>query len=190
MRATNITQAAVFSICLGFVLTLTATANGQSAAEKQAIKAFEEETREYVKLRNRVKENIPSLSKEATPEQIHSFLTSFQDATRTARTGAKPGEIFKPDVSRYIRAMLKAHFQGSDRVELRKTIFEAENEKIPLRVNHPYPQSKEFTEMPATLLLKLPQLPKELRYRFIGRNMILVDRDNILIVDYMVDALP
>jgi hypothetical protein len=187
---TATTQTTAFSICLGFVLTLTAIANGQSVNEKQAIKVFEAEAGEYVKLRNRVKEKIPSLSKNSTPEQIHTFLISFQDATRAARTGAKVGEIFKPEVSTYIRAMLKAHFRGADRVELRKTIFEAENEKVPLRVNYPYPQSIEFTEMPATLLLKLPQLPKELRYRFVGRNMILVDRDNILIVDYMVDALP
>jgi hypothetical protein len=187
---TTIIQIKSFVISLGLVLVLTAIANGQSANAKPAIKAFEGEVQEYVKLRNQVKEKIPKLSKGATPEQIQAFMTSFQNATRAARSGAKVAEIFKPQVSAYIRTTLKAHFRGEDRMELRKTIFEAENETIPLRVNYPYPQSKEFTEMPATLLLKLPQLPKELRYRFVGRNMLLVDRENNLIVDYMVDALP
>jgi hypothetical protein len=45
-------------------------------------------------------------------------------------------------------------------------------------------------EMPATLLLRLPQLPKQVRYRFVGRNMLLVDRENGLIVDYMTNAVP
>ena len=143
-----------------------------------------------MKLRNRVRENVPKLPKEATPEQIHTFMMAFQDATRAARSGAKPGEIFKPAVSEAIRATLKNHFRGDDRVELRKTIFEAENKSIPLKVNYPYPTSKEYTEMPPKLLLELPQLPKEVRYRFVGRNMLLMDRENNLIVDYMVNALP
>jgi hypothetical protein len=44
--------------------------------------------------------------------------------------------------------------------------------------------------MPPTLLLKLPQLPKQVRYRFVNRHMLLVDRENGLIVDYMLNALP
>lgn len=178
------------SIYLGVLWALAATANAQSVSEKQAIKAFESEVQEYVKLRNHVREKVPKLSKEATPEQIHTFMMAFQDATRAARSGAKPGEIFKPAVSEAIRATLKNHFRGDDRVELRKTIFEAENKSIPLRVNYPYPTSKEYTEMPPKLLLELPQLPKEVRYRFVGRNMVLMDRENNLIIDYMVNALP
>jgi hypothetical protein len=38
--------------------------------------------------------------------------------------------------------------------------------------------------------LRLPQLPKQLRYRFVRQNLLLVDRENGLIVDYMTNALP
>ena len=44
--------------------------------------------------------------------------------------------------------------------------------------------------MAPTLLLRLPQLPKQLRYRFVGHNLLLIDRENGLIVDYMTKALP
>ena len=169
---------------------MIAFAQAQTVNEKQAIKVFESEVQEYVKLRNDVRDKGPKLSKDATPEQIHTFLISFQEATRSARAGAKVGEIFKPEVSTYIRSTLKAHFRGQDRMEIRKTVFEAENKTVPLRINYPYPQSKEYTEMPAKLLLQLPQLPKELRYRFVGTNMLLMDRENNLIIDYMVNALP
>jgi len=180
----------IVSIYVGLIWALVASADVQSVNDKQAVKVFESEVQEYVKLRNSVRENVPKLPKEATPEQIHTFMMAFQDATRAARSGAKPGEIFKPAISEAIRATLKNHFRGEDRVELRKTVFEAENKSVPLRVNYPYPQSKEYTEMPPKLLLELPQLPKELRYRFVGRNMLLMDRENNLIVDYMVNALP
>ncbi len=190
MKVKVIGQTARITSSISMLFFASVIALAQSATEKQAIKVFESEIKEYVKLRNRVREKVPKLPKDATPEQIQTFRKSFEEATRVARAGAKAGEIFKPEVSAYIRGTLRTHFQGQDRVELRKTIFEAENETVPMRINYPYPQTKEFTEMPPTLLLNLPQLPKELRYRFVGRNLILVDRENNLIVDYMANALP
>jgi hypothetical protein len=117
-------------------------------------------------------------------------MTSFEDAVRAARSGAKRGELFLPEVSTYIRNVLRDEFKGRDKVELRKTILQAETAGVPVRVNYPYPGQKEFTEMPPTLLLKLPQLPQEVRYRFVGANLLLVDRENNVIIDYMTNALP
>jgi hypothetical protein len=74
---------------------------------------------------------------------------------------------------------------------LRKEVLvEAENKAVPVRVNHPYPESQELLEMPPPLLLRLPQLPKQVKYRFVRGNLLLVDRENGLIIDYMTDALP
>jgi hypothetical protein len=167
------------------------SAADQQAAEKQIIATFEKRVKAYVKLRNEVKEKLPTkISKDSTPEQIHAYMTSFEDAVRAARSGAKRGELFVPEVSTYIRNLLRDEFKGRDKVELRKTILQAETAGVPVRVNYPYPEQKEFTEMPPTLLLKLPQLPQEMRYRFVGANLLLVDRDNNVIVDYMTNALP
>lgn len=161
-----------------------------SKSDKQAIALFERSVKDYVKLRNRVRDKVPKLSKDSTPEQIQTFKKAFEEALRAARAGAKRGELFTPLVANYIDGTLREEFKGKDRLQLREIVFEAENEGIPLKVNYPYPASVELTEMPATLLLKLPQLPKEVRYRFVGRNLLLVDRDNNLIIDYMVGALP
>ncbi|HEU4766054.1 MAG TPA: hypothetical protein VFS77_01730 [Pyrinomonadaceae bacterium] len=162
-----------------------------SEAEKQTLETFEKRVKEYLKLRNQIKEKLPAkLSKDSTPEQIHAYMTSFEDGVRAARAGAKRGELFVPEVATYIRTVFKEDFKGRDRVELRKTILQAETQGVPVRVNYPYPEEKEFTEMPPTLLLKLPQLPQEMRYRFVGTNLLLVDRENNVIVDYMPNALP
>jgi hypothetical protein len=61
---------------------------------------------------------------------------------------------------------------------------------VRVRVNYPYPEPVEFVEMPPTVLLNLPQLPPEVKYRFVGRNLLLIDSDNNLILDYMTNALP
>ena len=101
-----------------------------------------------------------------------------------------PGQFFTRDVAQHIRSVIAAEFKGRDRAELRKAVSEAETKGVPLRVNYPYPESKELLEMPPALLLKLPTLPKQVKFRFVGRNMLLVDRENGLIIDYMTNALP
>ncbi len=176
-------------MCLA--LNFVAHAQTVSEADKQTVATFEKRVKEYLKLRNKIKSKLPTkLSKDSTPEQIHAYMTSFEDALRAARSGAKRGELFVPEVSTYIRTALREDFKGRDKVELRKTILQAETQGVPVRVNYPYPEEKEFVEMPPTLLLKLPPLPQEMRYRFVGTNLLLVDRENNLIVDYMTNAVP
>ena len=66
----------------------------------------------------------------------------------------------------------------------------AANKGVKLRVNAEYPETEELVMMSPTLLLTLPKLPPELRYRFVGRSLLLLDRDSSLIVDFMPNALP
>ena len=158
--------------------------------EKTLLNDFEKSVKQYVALRESVRKKLPPLSKDSTPEQISAFQKRFVDALRVERSYAKHGYMFTPTVADYIRAIIKTEFKGTDRVQLRETILEADTAGVPLKVNYPYPETKELTQIPPTLLLKLPQLPKEVKYRFVQRNLLLVDTDNSLIVDYMVNALP
>lgn len=162
-----------------------------SPADKQTVEAFEKRAKEYAKMREALEEKMPKLSDEAKPEEIQAHKTRFQERVRNARLTAKRGDVFTPEATTLIRKMIKDDFKGRERVEFRDTVLrEAENKAVPLRVNYPYPESQELMEMPPTLLLRLPQLPKQLRYRFVRQNLLLVDRENGLIVDYMTNALP
>ncbi|HEY1402902.1 MAG TPA: hypothetical protein VGB05_02110 [Pyrinomonadaceae bacterium] len=161
-----------------------------SVKDREMVVAFQDRVKDYAKMREAIEAKMPKLAKDSTPEQIEAHKTEFEKRVRAARVGAKPGELFTPDIAAYIRATIKAEYQGTERKELRETVLEADTKGVPLRVNYVYPESKELVEMSPTLLLKLPQLPKQLRYRFVGRNMLLVDRENGLIVDYMLNALP
>ena len=162
-----------------------------SASDKQTIAAFDKRLKDYVALRERIEGRMAKLSKDATPEQIEAHKTALQAKVRAARMGARPGQFFTPDIAELIRATIKDEFKGKERQELRRDVLvEAENKAVPLRVNYPYPDTQELLEMPPPLLLRLPQLPQQVRYRFVGRNMLLVDRENGLIIDYMTDALP
>jgi hypothetical protein len=162
-----------------------------SPHDKQIVAAFEKHAKDYAKLREQLEEKMPKLSKEAKPEEIQTHKQQFQERVRAARASAKHGDVFTSEAAAYIRAIIKSEFKGKERVEFRDTVLkEADTKGVPLRVNYPYPESQELLETPATLLLRLPQLPKQVRYRFVGRNLLLVDRENGLIVDYMTNALP
>ena len=173
---------------LAVLMSVTVAAQEQN---KAIADAFEKHVKDYVKLREDIEAKMPKLSKEAKAEQIEAHKKQLQESVRAARTGAKHGDIFTPEAAALVRAIIKDEFKGKDRVELLKTVLvESEVKALPLRVNYPYPETKEQLEMPPTLLLRLPQLPKQIRYRFVGDNMLLVDRENGLILDYMTDALP
>jgi hypothetical protein len=162
----------------------------QTASPSQTVKTFERRVKKYVSLRERLERKLPTLSKEAKPEEIEAHKKAFEEIVRSARVGAKPGDVFTSDIAGYMRNTIKVEFKGTDRKELRQTVLEADTKGVPLRVNYPYPETKELSQVPPTLLLKLPQLPKQVRYRFVGRHLLLVDRENGLIVDYMKNALP
>ncbi|HEX8148223.1 MAG TPA: metallophosphoesterase [Pyrinomonadaceae bacterium] len=162
-----------------------------SAADQRTVSAFENRVREYADMRERLEERLPKLSKDAKPAEIERHKAAFQELVRSARTGAKQGDVFTPEAASFIRALIRDEYKGKERAELREEVLvEAENKAVPARVNYPYPETQELLEMPPTLLLRLPQLPKQVRYRFVRNNLFLVDRENGLIVDFMTDVLP
>jgi len=189
---------AIFAIAAAVVISLAlspvqAQQQGAqvSAKDKQAIATFEQRVKAYVKLREGLEDKMPKLPEDSKPEQIEAHKVSFQNTVRTARAGAKQGDIFSPAAAEYIRLVIRDEFKGRERQELRNEVLvEADTKAVPLRVNYPYPESEELLEMAPTLLLRLPQLPKQVKYRFVGKNLLLVDRENGLIIDYMLNAVP
>ncbi len=185
----RLAQVVVIAVC--FTTMGQAQTPVPSANDQATVKTFEQRTKEYVKLREQLEEKMPKLSQEAKAEEIQTHKKQFQERVRAARVGAKHGDVFTPEAAMLIRAIIKDEYKGKQRVELRDTVLrESDTKAVPLRVNYPYPESQEVLEMAPTLLLRLPQLPKQLRYRFVGHNLLLIDRENGLIVDYMTKALP
>lgn len=177
-------------LALAFFSLSVAAQSSFTAQDKIIISDFEKRAKEYTSLRERIEAKLPKLPKKATPEQIEFHKTALQAAVQAARIGEKQGNVFTTEASQLIRGIIKAEFKGRDRRDLRKTVFEAGTKGVTTRVNFSYPESKELLEMPPSLLLALPQLPKQLRYRFVGTNLLLVDRENNVIIDYMPSALP
>jgi hypothetical protein len=183
-----------FIVILGLFTTgFLQVALGQitlSVKDQRTVSDFELKAKNYTKLREQLESQLPKLPKDASAEQIDAHETALQKAVQNARRNAKQGEVFTSPAARLIRKIIRTNYKGKDLLELREIVFEAQTDGVPLKVNTTYPETKEMVEMPPTLLLRLPQLPKQLRYRFVGRNLLIVDRENGIIVDYMTKALP
>ena len=175
------------------IAVLSISAAGQKAlsdTDQAAIDDFNRRVKDYVKLREKIEGGLPKLPEMSTPEQIEAHKIVFQKAVQNARLNAKQGDVITSDAARALRFIISTAYVGDDRKRLRETVFEAENKAVPVRVNYPYPEAEEILETPPPLLLALPELPKQLRYRFVAGNMLLMDRENYLIVDYITKAVP
>gem|GEM_PF-350895 len=180
----------IFPIILMFLAVSVTAQNAFTPQQKTVISGFEDHAKDYIKLRERIDNTLPNLPKKATKEQIQAHHDALLKGVQHERFGAKQGDIFTPEASVVIRQMIKDEFKGRDRADLRKRVFEGEDTKVRVKVNVEYPESKEVMDMPPQLLLTLPQLPKQLKYRLVGTYLLLVDRENEMIVDYMTNALP
>ena len=177
---------------LVIILSAASLVTGQTAtdADKRVALEFERRAREYTQRREEIEDEMPKLSKQATAEEIAAHKNQLLQKVLGERKGVTRGNIFTPEAERHIKNVIGTVYKGRDRALLRKELSEAENASVPVKVNAVYPETAELLEMPPTLLLALPQLPKQLRYRFVGTSLLLVDRENHLIVDHMTNALP
>ena len=108
------------------------------------------------------------------------------------RAGARPGDVFGPEVSQRIREIVKVDFQGtfgqSEKAAVKDQAPPAS--EVRLELNAKYPEDLALTTMPPNLLFKLPRLPEGVDYRFVGRHFILRAVDANIIVDYVENAAP
>ena len=158
--------------------------------ERSAV-AIEFRTRveKYAEQRAAIESKFPPLDKQSSAVMIAAHKNRLLKSITAARRDAKRGSIFTSRAERLIRSIITEHYSDSIRAKLRKELLEAENASVPVSVNRVYPESAEMLEMPPALLLVLPGLPKGVRYRLVGTNLLLVDSENNLIIDYMTNVL-
>ncbi len=160
--------------------------------------AFNQRLDHYLTIRKKASESVHAISNKATPAEIASREASFAKAIQKARPDAQPGDIFTPGVRPMFLSMMKDAFTGPAGANRRAMVRQGNpkvhpepGEAIPtVQVNAVYPTSASLSTVPASLLMKLPKLPPEMEYRFVGRTLILRDREANLIIDFLPEAVP
>jgi hypothetical protein len=164
-----------------------------SPEDAQALATMNDRLREYVDFHIKMERSLPSLPKDATPQQIDKNQRALEKLMRESRTTAKRGDLFTEQARPVIKRLLATVFGGPDGKQLKASIMD-ENPVDPvalkLTVNGRYPDTVPLTSIPPQVLQTLPKLSEDLEYRFIGDWLILFDVHAHLIADYIDDALP
>lgn len=150
---------------------------------------FQDRIAEYMQLQKQLKAKLPTLSNDATPQQLDQHKRTLEKLITAARSSAKPGHLFMPEMQALIRARFAKLFTGERGRRAKKQIHD-EPHPITPEVNKRYPAAVPLATMPASVLEALPKLPDELEYRFLGNHLIILDVDAELIVDYVLNAIP
>jgi hypothetical protein len=212
MRSRTLAVALACAVALPGCATLRGTDNvapeqkTEELINPEALEKFQKEVEEYVELHQELLHRIPNVSPGATPEQIAAHRLKMETAIREERKGAKRGEIFKPKVEAAFRALLRKQFtgpggaallddikQGNPRVEgvpQKSNPRRETKEPVTVAVNAVYNDDAPFSSMPPSILLTLPRLPEQVKYRFVGRSLILRDGEANVILDFIPDIVP
>lgn len=149
---------------------------------------FQKRVADYMKVRQKAQTGLSAPKNTESSTKISEYQHEFADKIRTFRSDAKQGDIFTPDISGLFRSLVHSALNSPDGEKIRKSYERAEPlHGLRLDVNQSYPDGVPLQSMPPSLLLNLPQLPKELEYRFVGHELILRDIAPNLIVDVIPD---
>jgi len=178
-------------VVLGFTLFSIHVAAQQPPVNPvaQSMVDFHKRVDEYMKLRAAITKKIPEVKETGDPAKISAREQALGEAIAAARPAAKPGDLFGPDMSVYLKKTLAEDWKSRSPAD-RKALFEEIPNGLQLKVNQPYPTTIPLVSAPAKLLAELPMLPEALEYRLVDRYFLLRDRDANLILDVLPGVLP
>jgi hypothetical protein len=161
--------------------------------ESGALATMNDRVGAYMDLHNKIGGELSALPKDATPQQIDAHQRSFEKAMQQARATAKPGDIFTAQAQPVIKRLMAQIFGGPEGEQLKASINDENPVKpkdINLKVNARYPDEIPLGTVPPLVLKSLPELPKDLEYRFVGDWLIILDTPAHIVADYIPHVVP
>lgn len=157
-------------------------------------KEFDSRLADYMKLKEKVVSGFAEPVKNEDANSMEARKLAASNALLQARSSARQGDLFTVATAEQIRRVIRSEVKGAAGSSARKLSKEgnpsAEGTPFIPKVNVLYPKDAPLSTVPPTILLRLPQLPKGVEYRFVGKTLILYDADTRLILDLLPNALP
>lgn len=157
--------------------------------DAKAIADFKTRVDEYVALRKKADDSAPPLKKTDEPRDIKEAQQGLVERIGAARSTAKQGDIFTPDITALFKRVLRPESQEKDAKTMMKEDKPAPA-TVSFKINGPYPDKQPLASSPPEMLAKLPVLPKDIDYRFVNKHLILRDSRANTIIDYIPNAIP
>jgi hypothetical protein len=184
---------------LAFAMTALASIAALDAAPRQAPKqpdfqvqiwgdaaqAFTTRMNAYADLRGKLEAGLKGLAVTDKPIEILQSENALAARIRVARAKAKRGDIF----SRRVRAAFRTALRVESDAGTCAAIADDNPGDFEYRVNGTYPKREPLSTVPPNMLAALPDLPPDVHYRFLGRDLVLHDTRANIILDEIPDAI-
>ena len=182
--AASLAVLAVLLPCVGATQTLHAAETSQFQVQVwgEAGTQFTTRIGDYYDLRARLQQQLPTVTVTDSVWQIRQGTRALAHAIRVARPGALQGEFFTTATGTEFKRILAL----ITNVGVCAAIMDGNPGSFTLAIDGNYPSGKSLATMPGIILVRLPLLPNDIEFRFVGRHLILYDvRANTII-----DRLP
>jgi hypothetical protein len=152
---------------------------------------FKARVEKYADLHKQLAKGAAAQKETSDPAQINAAKTALAAKIQAARSNAKHGEIFTPEIRAEFRRLLRPELKGEDGRDAKAILKDDAPApgSIPFKVNAKYPDSQPLPTVPAKLLITLPPLPAPIEYRLVGQHLLLLDTAADLVVDYILNAI-
>jgi hypothetical protein len=154
-----------------------------------ATKAFLDRIAEYIAFHNNVEKTVPPLTETSDPVKIAEREKALGEALIKARPNAQPGDFYIKEYQPFLLRIIRDDFAKRS-VADRKALIQELPKDVKIGVNQVYPTTLPLATFPPKLLKALPELPPELEYRIVGRDLVLLDVKGNVIVDIMRGVFP
>ena len=161
--------------------------------EQARLEHFESAVAAYMTLREAVERTLPPREITPDPEEIFLAVDALAAAIRAARASAKEGDIFDAEAAPLLRRRLRETLRGPDCQAADVLAAKGDDDERPA-LSRPMVHDQfdwgAGSFMAWCILAVLPELPEGLQFRFVERDLVLVDIDADLVIDVLPDALP
>jgi hypothetical protein len=181
---------ALLLIASFFILVSLAIAQPVVNAQAAALQEFQTRLDAYLKLRSQLAGRLKPLSQTPSAVELAGRQEAQAASMKAARVHAKQGDLIPPLVAQLIVKTVREDFQRRNPTAKMGVFEEVPAVKGASLINKTYPADAALPTVPALLLQNLPRLPDNLQYRFVGRDVVILDGDLQVVIDYIARVLP
>jgi hypothetical protein len=186
--ATRFTALMITAVVLALAV---GTMGAASDPRSTALREFTTAVHDYVMLHRRIDTRLPRLGDAESAQRIVTTSNALAAAIQAARPNAHEGDLFTPAVATAVRAIIANALESRGFLSeemVADSLDEADPEAPLPVVNGRFPWLRGAATW-SCILTALPALPEELQYRFVARDLVLVDIHADLVVDILRDAI-
>jgi hypothetical protein len=151
---------------------------------------------EYARLHRSAAQSVDSFRMGLSAAEVWAREQQLADTIRALRPRAQRGDIFTTSATPVLVEIVQTFLNSAEGASARASIAsdnpvtETPLTPVVLTINGTYAHGASFATMPPFLLMRLPTLPEEVEYRFVGKHLLLRDTSANIVLDYILDVAP